>query len=287
MNLEQAVQSISQQLSGYTSTPRLEAELLIVFACQLKRTFLYTEPQYILNPTQEHDLRQVVERRLAGEPMAYILGYQEFWSLQFIVTTDTLIPRPETEHLVEWILAHFSKEQVIRLADLGTGCGAIAIVLASERPHWHIDAVDQSAAALKIAKLNANQLQQSVSFYLGNWCHALPHFQYDILVSNPPYLPPDDAHLPDLRFEPLSALTAEQQGLAAFETISTQALQYLKPGGFLVLEHGCMQAESLKQMLEHKGFINIERHLDLADLPRFITAQLESSVSNKKNFQSI
>lgn len=273
MNLITAVLSTSQQLENYSSTPRLEAELLVAFSCQKNRSYLYAHSDQELTDQQTHYLQHYIKRRLDGEPMAYILGEQEFWSLSFRVTPATLIPRPETEHLVEWILEHFSPDEPIRLADLGTGCGAIAIALASERSLWQIDASDQSTAALEIAKFNAEKLQISVHFFSGYWCEALPIQNYHILVSNPPYLDRNDPHLTHLTCEPRQALVAEKNGLEAFEAIANQAQRYLVPTGYLILEHGYDQAGQVKLILQQAGFTHIEQHKDLAGLARFITAQ--------------
>lgn len=273
MNITKTILFTCQQLENHSSTPRLDAELLIAYSCQKNRSYLYSHNDQELSPQQEQALQQYIKRRQSGEPLAYILGEQEFWSLAFKVTKETLIPRPETEHLVEWILDHFSAEETIRLADLGTGCGAIAIALASERRQWKIDATDQSTAALEIAQFNANKLQKAVRFFSGYWCEALPIHDYHILVSNPPYLGSNDLHLDHLTYEPKHALVAEKNGLEAFEIIAHQAKHYLVSSGYLIFEHGYTQADQVNHILQQAGFIHIEQHKDLAGLPRFITAQ--------------
>jgi len=189
------------------------------------------------------------------------------------VSPAVLIPRPETEHLIEWILLNYSENSLVKIVDLGTGSGAIALSLATERRNWHIDAVEQSPEALTIAKENAliHQLPQ-VNFYLGSWLSALPLEKYDLIVSNPPYIALGDAHLRDLKHEPSDALVSGSDGLDAIREIIAQAPEYLINSGYLILEHGFEQAEKIIELLQQKGFVEIKNHRDLADLPRFTTA---------------
>ena len=273
MKIQDAINLARQTLSPFSNSFQLDAELLVALALSCSRTFLYTYPEKNLTNQQQQNFNHFLDRRLKGEPIAYILGYQEFWSLCFKVTSHTLIPRPETEHLVEWILESFSNEEAISLAELGTGTGAIAISLASERNTWKIDATDISDKALKIANENAKKHQQLVHFYQGSWCQALPHDQYDIIVSNPPYLAQNDPHLTELNHEPCQALVAGPNGLEAIEHIVDQSPNYLKKGGFLIIEHGYNQGEAVKKLLTTHHFINVQGHKDLADLFRFTTAQ--------------
>lgn len=231
------INQISQKLSVVSTTSRLDAELLVGLVLQRPRAWLFTHDKQTLTAVQYQQLQQLMARRLQHEPIAYILEQKEFWGLEFKVTPDVLVPRPETEHIVEWVLAQFPEQTTIHLADLGTGCGAIALSLAAERPVWQIDATDQSQRALTIAKENAMQHRlKNVRFYLGNWCTALPQQKYTILISNPPYIAANDSHLLQLTHEPLSALSAGIDGLDAIRTLIEQAPDYLIKPGYLVLE---------------------------------------------------
>ena len=249
-------------------------------ALAVPRSFLYAHPEYILDAETQNRLQKLVNRRLDGEPMAYILGEKEFWSLNLLVNGDTMIPRPETELLVELILEKFTEPSSrhpcqgdisISIADLGTGCGAIAIALASSRPHWQITATDQSAAALQVAVSNAQRLHLSnVTFYQGSWCAALPKKHFTAIVSNPPYIRANDPHLRqgDLRFEPQAALIGGSDGLAAFREIITQAPDYLIDGAWLLLEHGYDQGHSVRDLMQAAGFQAVETRQDLAGIDR-------------------
>lgn len=214
------------------------------------------------------------QRLQQGEPLAYILGHQPFWSLDFLVSPDCLIPRPETESLIEWILQQFSAETRLHVADLGAGSGAIAVSLAYERPNWLIDAVDISVAALSLVGKNADRYKlQNLQTYLGSWCDALPtQKHYDLIVSNPPYIAPGDLHLRDLRFEPQMALVSADNGLADLQKIIIGARTHLMPQGYLVLEHGYTQAQDVQAACAAAGYVSIESHIDLLKHPRFVSA---------------
>jgi release factor glutamine methyltransferase len=178
---------------------------------------------------------------------------------------------------VEWTLAHLPAEKTIHIADLGTGSGAIALALAKERPNWQIDATDYSKKALAIASENARQLQLSqVNFHQGNWCKALPKHQYDVILSNPPYIEENDPHLLQLKYEPKEALVAGIDGLSALTKIIQTAHTYLKPNGYLLLEHGFNQAEKVAALLKNAGYGYIESHQDLASIPRMTVSQIGS-----------
>lgn len=267
-----AIRELTANLQAYSDTPRLDAELIIAHALERPRSFLYTYPEQQLADAIQDALFDYTQRRRQGEPIAYILGTKEFWSLELKVTKDTLIPRPETEHIIEWALGNLPLSNAM-IADLGTGSGAIAIALAHERPQWRIHATDTSAAALTVAINNARKHHlTNIEFYLGPWYHALPEQHYTAIISNPPYIAEDDPHLDQLTHEPLSALMAQQQGLAAFQAIIQDAKRHLVPGGKLVLEHGYNQAPLLIRLLQEAGFHNIESFCDLAKQTRFIVA---------------
>lgn len=265
-----AIKGLTHYLQPVSTTPRLDAELLIAHALERPRSFLYTYPEQNLTEERQRLLLDAIERRQQGEPIAYILGYKEFWSLELTVTKDTLIPRPETEHIVEWALANLPLSTAT-IADMGTGSGAIAIALAHERPLWRIHATDSSAAALTIAINNAQRHQlNNIEFYLGPWYDALPDQYYTAIISNPPYIAADDPHLQQLTHEPYTALCAKDNGLAAFKFIIEHAKQHLLPGGKLILEHGYNQALQLTKLMQHAGFQHIESYCDLAKHTRFI-----------------
>lgn len=262
----------TQQLADLQDSPRLESELLLAQVLKQDRTWLHTWPETKLTPQQEQQFWQLFQRRVNGEPIAQLLGRQGFWSLELKVTPATLIPRPATERLVELALTWIPPRVHWRIADLGTGSGAIALALASERPNSEIIATDVSAAALAVARTNAQELGLSnVTFLEGDWLaplQTLPPFQ--MIVSNPPYICRTDPHLlqGDVRFEPPTALVAGDDGLDAIRTLVTSARQHLTPGGWLLLEHGYDQAAAVIDLLHAAGFEEVRDYRDLAGQPR-------------------
>jgi release factor glutamine methyltransferase len=261
-----------------SDSPHLDAELLLVKILEKPREYILAHPETALTKNQEDAWISLVKRRRKGEPMAHILGHKEFWSLDLSVSGDVLVPRPETEHLVEWLLQHLPADKIMRIADLGVGAGGIALALAHERPHWRIDAVDFSAKALGLARQNAIQHQISnVLFYWGSWCEALPIRGYHAIVSNPPYISTQDSHLSELiRYEPREALDGGTDGLDAIKIIVHQAQQYLLPGGSLIIEHGFDQKAAVFDLMTENDYQNVESHVDLAGLPRYTTARFIS-----------
>jgi release factor glutamine methyltransferase len=273
VSLRQAQQSAVEKLSSIEhASAELEAALLLCHLLNKPRSYLYAWPEKTLDPEQLSDYEILIGRRLAGEPIAHITGQREFWSLNLKVTSDTLIPRPETELLVERSLHHLENTPQPLVADLGTGSGAIALALASERGDAEIYACDLSENALAVAQENAEQLAlNNVRFHAGDWFQALPtDSKYDLIVSNPPYIEADDPHLRrgDLLKEPLSALISGEDGLVDIRQIIEQAPSHLKPGGWLLFEHGYQQAEAVANLLQCKGFVDIQSHKDLAGHPR-------------------
>lgn len=270
----------AKQLSVATDVPQLEAEVLLSHVLNVSRTYLHAWSEKCLDDSQQRLFIELVARRVQGEPIAYIIGHREFWSLDLIVTPDVLIPRPETELLVELVLSSLSadisdKNTPKIIADLGTGSGAIALAIAHERPHWVIHATDASAAALDIAKLNAKRLNiQNIIFHQGEWCGALPNVKFDAIVSNPPYIAEDDAHLSqgDLRYEPICALAAPEDGLKDIQNIIHQAHNYLLPKGLLLLEHGYQQGKKIASFFEKEGYTSPDIYCDLAGQPRVTIA---------------
>ncbi|MEY4762923.1 MAG: hypothetical protein RLZZ200_2779 [Pseudomonadota bacterium] len=250
-----------------------DAQLLLARATGWSRALLIAHDERTVTPDAAARFAADCLRRADDEPLAYIEGHKEFWSLDLRVTRDTLVPRPETELLVERMLA-LLPAAARRVADLGTGSGAIALALAHERPAWSITAVDASPAALDIARLNAQRLGlRNVDFHLGSWCTPLAGPAFDAIASNPPYVAPDDAALLSLRHEPLSALAAPDDGYADLLAIADQARSRLCPGGWLLLEHGATQDARLAAELVARGYARVVCHPDLAGLPRVTVAQ--------------
>jgi len=253
------------------SSPVLEARLLLCYLLQKEQSYLYAWPEKQLSTTHWLAYQRLLQRRISNEPIAYITGQREFWSLTFRVTPATLIPRPETEQLVELAL-HLHNNKKCHIADLGTGSGAIAAAVASERPNWQITATDNSDQALAIAKENFQNLKlNNIITYLGNWYNALPtNCQFDIIISNPPYITSSDRHLQrgDLTHEPLSALASGRDGLDDIRQIIKQAPQHLKQQGRLILEHGYEQSAAVRALLAKAGFQQLKTHQDLSGLER-------------------
>jgi release factor glutamine methyltransferase len=221
----------------------------------------------------------MIQRRQTGEPIAYITGQREFWSMELEVNQDTLIPRPETEVLVELALEKIPISAKVRIADLGTGSGAIALAIAKERPECQVIAIDQSANALETARANAKKHGiENVEFRCGNWFEPIRSESFDIIVSNPPYVEENDPHLDqgDLRFEPQRALTAGLDGMDAIRHIVDLSRTVLKNQGWILLEHGYNQGPRIKQLLTQLGYQNVTIHCDLGGLARVAIGQFES-----------
>ncbi len=266
-----------------------EAQLLLQHALNVNRAWLIAHQNDALEANIHAAYRALINRRINGEPIAYILGVREFYGLSLKVTPDTLIPRPDTETLVEAALAKITpspqggrgvgeRGKSLSILDLGTGTGAIALAIAKHRPLAQVTAVDASENALKIAQENAQNLQiANVEFIISNWFDALKNQRFDVIVSNPPYIEANDIHLTqgDLRFEPLVALASGQDGLDAIRTIIQNAPQHLNPRGWLILEHGYNQAESVATLLKRAGFTEISHTLDLARIARVTLGQFQ------------
>ncbi len=246
---------------------RLEAELLLAHALDRPRAWLYAHADNKVSGTASAVFDGLLARRVRGEPVAQLIGRQGFWSLDLRITPDVLIPRADTELLVECALAVLPSDALIRVADLGTGSGAIALAIASERPLADIVAVDSSIAALAVAQSNAQTLGLSSRVHCvhGDWFAPLGDQRFDAIVSNPPYLAADDPHLDhgDLRHEPHAALVSGSDGLDAIRTIVIQSSSHLLPGGWLLLEHGWEQGAAVRGLLEAAGFAQVVTHRDI------------------------
>lgn len=255
----------------------LDVELLLAHVLGKSRSYLFTWPEKNLDDGQLAKFEQLLQRRKAGEPVAWLLGQQGFWTLDLQVSPHTLIPRPETELLVETaLMLNDAAGSAVRVLDLGTGTGAIALALASERPGWQITGVDAVAEAVHLARENARRsgLVQ-VSFLHGNWFAELAGQQFDLIVSNPPYIAEQDPHLQqgDVRFEPLSALVSGVDGLDAIRHITGHAGQHLAGSGWLLLEHGYQQAAAVRELLRGAGFVAVTSKTDLAGHERLTLGQ--------------
>jgi release factor glutamine methyltransferase len=248
-----------------------EAELLLGHALCKDRAWLYAHADDALDADGALRFHALLVRRAAGEPIAYIVGRREFWSLDLHVNPDVLIPRPETELLVEMALQRIQQNIQVNIADLGAGSGAIALAIARERPQARVLATDVSMAALAVARENAGRLgAENVEFAQGDWCAALGGRRFDLLVSNPPYIAHADAHLQrgDLRFEPRAALASGADGLDAIRSITATALEHLHPRGWLLFDHGHDQGRAVRDLLAQSGFVDIFTAVDLEQRER-------------------
>jgi len=265
-SVQAALAWATRQIDYRSDSPRLDAEVLLGHVIERSRAQLLARPEMAPDPAAMQRFRHLVARRVQGEPLAYLTGEREFWSRRFRVTTATLIPRPETELLIELALEHLPPNTPRRIADLGTGSGAIALTLALERPTCQVVATDVSAAALEIARENATRLGATeVEFRLGDWCAALDGERFDLIVSNPPYVAAGDPHLQqgDLPHEPRLALTPGGNGLEAIVRIVAAAPAHLVRDGWLLLEHGYDQADAVADLLRRRGYDRIEHRADI------------------------
>ncbi len=259
-----------------SESPLLDAEVLLCKVLDKGRSYLRAWPDAIISAGQHQAYQVLVNDRRQGKPLAYIIGTREFWSRDFQVSPDVLIPRPDTELLIELSLALIPTNQPFRIIDLGTGSGIIAITLAAERPHAQLFATDISAAALACAKDNAAKHKvEHIQLYQSNWFENVPDGKFDLIVSNPPYLAEDDEHLRqgDLRFEPKTALISTQQGLNSIKTIAESARDRLEMGGFLLIEHGYNQEAEVQSIFSNMGFQAVQTHTDLSGQPRATSGQ--------------
>lgn len=260
--LAQWQKQAQQQLDILTPTADIEARLCLCHVLNVSSSYLYSYPERLLSAAELAELTALLTQRLQGQPLAYLFGYWHFFDLQLEVAPSTLIPRPDTELLVEQALA-LSLPQQAKVLDLGTGTGAIALALAHNKPQWQLTALDYIADAVQLAERNRQRLNiNNCTVLQSNWFSALGTQRFDLIVSNPPYIDPDDTHLTSLRYEPITALTAAQQGLADIAHIVQQAPQYLHRNGWLYLEHGYNQADAVRQLLQQAGFTQIESKRD-------------------------
>jgi release factor glutamine methyltransferase len=271
MRLDELLARASARLTDAASpTPRLDAEVLLAQVLGRSRTWLYTWGDGEADPADRQRFEALIERRERGEPVAYLTGEREFWGLPLATTPATLIPRPDTESLVETALAKATEPRG-RALDLGTGSGAIALAFASERPGWRVTGVDRVGEAVALAQANAQRLAiANAEFLESDWFAALADRCFDVILANPPYVAETDPHLQrgDVRFEPRSALVAARDGLADLEHLAATARKYLATDGWLLLEHGLAQGEAVRAALARAGFKEVTTHEDLAGHPR-------------------
>jgi len=271
-------------LQVISDSPVLDCEVLLLDALEkfphgksFSRTFLRTWPEYQLKADQLQLFQSNLEQRRNGKPIAYIIGSKEFWSLELQVNDSTLIPRPDTETLVESALKHIPEQADWNILDLGTGSGAIALAIASERKNCQVIAMDYSYAALLTARNNARRLKVSnVHFYCGSWLSAMPEHYFNLIVSNPPYIKASDPHLQqgDLPYEPLSALASGEDGLKDIRIILQTARQHLLPDARIFIEHGYDQAEAMQDLYSKYHYKDCQQDCDLGGIIRVTSGQL-------------
>jgi release factor glutamine methyltransferase len=282
MSLGSALERAVAELRHTSPSPRLDAEVLLMKVCGLGHAELVTRADRALSDEQTRDLEALVARRCGGEPVAYLTGTREFWSMELDVSPATLIPRPETELLIELALECIPVNARWTVFDIGTGCGAIALTLAKERPHCRIIASDCCVDALQIADSNAKKHGLSRGeFRAGRWFAPLAGEHADLIVSNPPYVRHGDPHLrsPDLRFEPVQALLGGRDGLDGIRHLIHNACQHLRVDGWLLLEHGYEQAGAVTRLMRRYGYRRISMHRDHAQRDRAIRARRPRSAT--------
>lgn len=256
--------------------PRSEVRMLLSHVLKRDHAWLVAHDDYQFTVDELEQINALTARRATGEPVAYLIGERDFYGRTFRCSPAALIPRPETERLIDLALASIATNATPRVLDIGTGTGCIAITIALERSNAIVNAIDISPDALALAKENAQRLQANVTFIQSNWLAALPpDAQFDLILSNPPYIVPGDAHLTqgDLRFEPAIALADAVDGLESYRQLALGALRHLNPGGALIVEHGYDQGETVPALLAAAGFTDVAMHRDLAGHPRITEAR--------------
>ena len=278
--IDEAVKDAASQLAIVSDSARLEAELLVARSINMPRSYLFAHPEDTLDDAALERLEDSVERRVGGEPMAYITGVKEFWSLELLVSPATLVPRPETELLVDLALREIPRRADWCIVDLGTGSGAIALAIANERRMCEVFATDTSAGAVAIAQQNVRQLELgNVTCLHGDWTEPVRNLTFDVIVSNPPYVRDGDAALDSLNAEPMVALKGGDDGLDHYRRLAADCLTIIKPGGQLALEHGIDQQEAIMALLQEAGWMDIQPHNDYSGSPRAVTARNPAGAS--------
>ena len=274
MNIKNIMSDLSVKLSKVSSSPDLDGEILLMKALRVSRAYLYTYTDKVISESKKKLLEELVNRRMNKEPIAYILGKKEFWSRDFYINRHTLIPRPESEMLVELIIQANARKKISSILELGTGSGCISVSLAKELSHSQIVSTDICAKALEVANKNAQHYGvNNVSFIKSDWFNKLDNQKFDCIVSNPPYIREDDPYLDELTFEPSKALVSGNDGLDAIEIISSNAAEYLSPEGKIFIEHGKDQKKEIQKIFELNNWRDIICHRDFGGLPRITTAK--------------
>jgi release factor glutamine methyltransferase len=267
MNIQQALQQASHTLSDTSASANLDAQVLLTHVLRCNTAHLAAWPEKSLKEEQLSQYLQLIQQRKEGLPVAHLTGSREFWSLDFSVNNSTLIPRPETETLIEFILEKFSDKEGLKLLDMGTGSGAIAISIAIEKPGWKIFSSDISEQALDLARKNSRRHQTAnTTFIHSDWFSSITDNDFDIIISNPPYIAEDDPHLAegDVRFEPLNALTSGAEGMDDIEHLCLNAKNHLAKNGSLIVEHGYNQQQLVADCFDKNGYMQIEQKQDLS-----------------------
>jgi len=274
LRIDTALLAATESLREVSDSPRLDAELLLSMTLDVPRSYLFAHGEEEMDAPAMRRFQATLDRRANGMPLAYITGEKEFWSMTLMVSPVTLVPRPETEILVEQALMKIPRKATWRVLDLGTGCGAIALAIAKERPLCDVVATDVSEDALGIARINARELAlPNIEFLQGSWTDPVREQSFDIIVSNPPYVADDDAHLDSLRHEPRDALTSGTDGLDAIRIIASDAAEILTADGTLLVEHGAEQHEAIAKIFSTNGWTDIVSVNDLSGLPRVTLAK--------------
>ncbi len=277
-SITEVLATAATRLASVSDSARLDAEILVARSINMPRSYLFAHPEELLDTTSLQRLAETVDRRLSGEPMAYITGVKEFWSLELLVTSATLVPRPETELLVDLALREIPRDATWQVLDLGTGSGAIAVAIAGERPGCDITAVDSSIEALAIATQNVRRLDlPNVSCIQGDWAAPVADRSFRVILSNPPYVGDGDAALEALRAEPDLALASGPDGLDAIRRLARDCASIIDDDGLLILEHGNEQRLAVAEILESNGWRDIACFDDYAGNPRATSARLEAS----------
>ncbi len=270
-SIKSVLRDAADALALVSESALLDAEVLLCLALDKQRSYLRAWPDNPLSPEQLAAFEALLAQRQQGTPIAYLTGNREFWSRDFQVSPDVLIPRPDTELLIELSLKLIAANDLAKIIDLGTGSGIIAITLAAERPQAQVSATDFSLAALRIARLNADKHHISnIRFYQSDWFADIPSTKFNLIISNPPYIAANDNHLQqgDVRFEPLTALCAAEQGLGDIKRIAVAARNYLEPGGHLLIEHGYDQRQQVQTLFKNLQYAKVKTYTDLSGQPR-------------------
>lgn len=269
LTIADALSGAVRRLDGSSESPRLDAELLLARAIDVPRSYVIAHADDELDDGARARFDADIERRAAGMPMAYIVGMREFWSMELMVSPAVLVPRPDTELLVELAIGYTPRRGTCRILDLGTGSGAVALAIARERPLADVVATDSSADAIAVAAENARQNDiGNVEFRIGDWCKAVKGERFDIVVSNPPYVRDNDPALAKLRFEPRTALAAGADGLDDIRRLAVDCRDIIIDDGVLLLEHGADQADAVAELLGGAGWQDVQTRNDLAGRPR-------------------